>query len=67
MDEEQVINNLISILDKRIVECIHMLNRRSFTRHIYLTSKYNLSEAYAPIIFVEGKKLNLIKQINKNG
>lgn len=60
MDEEQVINNLISILDKRIVECIHMLNRRSFTRHIYLTSKYNLGEAYAPIIFVERKKLNLI-------
>ena len=62
MDEEKVINNLISILDKRIVECIHMLNRRSFTRHIYLTSKYNLSEAYAPIIFVEGKKLNLINR-----
>lgn len=60
MNEEQVINNLISILNKRIVECIHMLNRRSFTRHIYLTSKYNLGEAYAPIIFVERKKLNLI-------
>ena len=33
-DENRVIENLTSILDKKIVECIQTLSRRSFTKHI---------------------------------
>lgn len=64
-DERQVIRNLKSILDEKIVKLIQELSRRSFAKHIYLTSKYNLNDAYSSVLFIERKKLSLIDQSTK--
>ena len=64
-DENRVIENLTSILDKKIVECIQALSRRSFTKHIYLTARYNLGMIDLPVLFVERSKLALIDESTK--
>lgn len=64
-DESQVVGNLKSILDEKIVKFIHELSRRSFTKHIYLTSKYNLKDVCSSVLFIERKKLSLIDQSTK--
>lgn len=56
-NEAQVINNLKSILRPEIIKLIAKLSRRSFTKHIYLTARYNLDEIEAPILVVERRKL----------
>ena len=61
-DENRVIENLTSILDKKIVECIQTLSRRSFTKHIYLTARYNLGAIDLPVLFIERNKLALIDE-----
>ena len=65
LDESRVIENLTSILDKKIVECIQALSRRSFTKHIYLTARYNLGMIDLPVLFVERSKLALIDESTK--
>lgn len=65
LDESRVIENLTSILDKKIVECIQTLSRRSFTKHIYLTARYNLGMIDLPVLFVERSKLALIDESTK--
>ena len=64
-DESQVVGNLKSILDEKIVKFIQELSRRSFTKHIYLTSKYNLKDVCSSVLFIERKKLSLIDQSTK--
>ena len=61
-DENRVIENLTSILDKKIVECIQTLSRRSFTKHIYLTARYNLGAIDLPVLFIERNKLASIDE-----
>ena len=62
LDESRVIENLTSILDKKIVECIQTLSRRSFTKHIYLTARYNLGAIDLPVLFIERNKLASIDE-----
>ncbi len=64
-DENKVISNLSSILDHKILKLIQSLSRRSFTKHIYLTSKYNLKDIYSPVLFIERSKLYSIDQLTK--
>lgn len=56
-NEAQVVNNLKSILRPEIIKLIAKLSRRSFTKHIYLTARYNLDEIEAPVLVVERRKL----------
>ena len=64
-DENRVIENLTSILDKKIVECIQTLSRRSFTKHIYLTARYNLGAIDLPVLFIERNKLASIDGLTR--
>ena len=64
-DENRVIDNLRSILDSKIVDLIAKMNRRSFTKHIYLTARYNLDGLVSPVLVVERKKLRLLESDTK--
>ena len=64
-DENRDIENLTSILDKKIVECIQTLSRRSFTKHIYLTARYNLGAIDLPVLFIERNKLASIDGLTR--
>ena len=56
-DERQVIANLSSILQPSVVDLLQQLSRRSFTKHIYLTARYNLGTIDAPTVVVARTKL----------
>ena len=56
-DEQQVIANLSSILQPSVVGLLQQLSRRSFTKHIYLTARYNLGIIDAPTVVVARTKL----------
>ena len=56
-DEQQVIANLSSILQPPVVDLLQQLSRRSFTKHIYLTARYNLGTIDAPTVVVARTKL----------
>lgn len=58
-----VMNNLRGILSKESVNIIKKLSWRSVSKHIYMTTKYSLSEVDAPIAIVEVKK---IRQVMRN-
>ena len=64
-DENRAIENLTSILDKKIIECIQTLSRRSFTKHIYLTARYNLGAIDLPVLFIERNKLASIDGLTR--
>lgn len=60
-NSDLVMHNLKSLLPTNTSNLINKLSRRSFTKHVYLTTKYNLTgEICADVIVVEVEKLKNI-------
>ena len=57
LKQRQVIYNLKGILPPQTWSLLRRLSRRSVTKHVYRTTKYNVTELKAPVAVVEAKKL----------
>ena len=67
MDEATALANLTSILGEDRQQVIMQLSRRSFSKHMYLTTKYDLGSGVAAQgIFVETKKLQALPAESRN-
>ena len=62
LNDSLVRENLRFLLADDTVRLIQKLNRRSFTRHIYLTATYNIPEIDSPLIMIDTAKLRQLDQ-----
>lgn len=64
--DEEVINNVASLIDKTTLTLIRSMSNRVVSKHYYLTSRYNIDSFNSGVAMIETKKLlNVIGDENK--